>query len=1030
MLALCACISGYGLDTQTPLNGFAKQVWSTENGLPQSSVHAIVQTSDGFLWLGTEGGLARFDGYQFRVFDRENTPEMAGDDIRCLLEDQTGALWVGTGSGLTRFKDGRVRTFTPADGLPPGAVSVLVKSGDGSLWAVTAGGLAATSVAHADPAKIRFRTFSPGDGMLSAGVLSLIPDANGGVWVGTSQGLNHIVGTRVERGPPPTVGVSINALASVPGDPGTLLMASAEGVMRLQGSGVTILAKREALPIEGVRQLLADREGVWAVGRNGVSVIRPGGTVMFATGRALPGTQVVTIAEDRLGAVWIGTNAGLARFSNGRMEIAATAGEIDAASVLAIFEDREGDMWIGTETAGVKTLRPRIFEMLRGWTGFTEGASTSVVQAADRAVWVGTGGAGVVRIGIKQTASRAYTMKDGLASDTVLALGTGGMNHEDMWIGTPDGLSMLHDGRWRTVTSADGLADDLVRSVLPARDGAVWVGTRHGVTRWKDDRGTTLTAAQGLGSDLVGPMLEDAGGDLWVGTSGGLSRLHAGALKNYTIADGLPSNTITTLEASRNGTLWVGTNGRGLARWDGSKFFSFAASPALPREIYGALDDGSGSLWLSSAHGLFRVSIASLDKFRVDQKNEIAVAQYGTADGLPSVETAGAGYPSAWRLDDRRLAFASRRGVLVVDPTRLPQSETPPPVALEQVTVDDRGATPEEIASLAPGPSHFSFSFAGINLAAPQRVQYRYMLEGLDHNWINAGTRRVAYYTNIPHGHYRFLVCARNAGGAWSQPAVLPLELRPRFYQTVWSWTLFVLLLLALGFGLYRLRVRALRSRFEAVTAERNRLAREIHDTLAQSFVAVSVRLEVMSQMLRNGGVEKAREQLDQTRMLVRESLNEARRSIWDLRTEGADAQSLPARLARLVRETIPRITDTQLETTGTYRALAQSIEDELYRIAQEAVTNAVRHASAQSIRLRLSYGLERVVLEVVDDGRGFDVSQAPSSQGGHFGLTGMRERARILGAEVMLESAPDRGTSVRVSVVPAPDNGAKGRRT
>jgi hypothetical protein len=501
-------------------------------------------------------------------------------------------------------------------------------------------------------------------------------------------------------------------------------------------------------------------------------------------------------------------------------------------------------------------------------------------------------------------------------------------------------------------------------------------------------------------------------------------------LSNYGVADGLPSNTITTLEASANGAFWVGTNGQGLARWDGSKFFSFGASPAIPREIFGLLEDGSGFLWASSSHGIFRISIAEVNSFRADQKSEVSVVPYSTADGLPPIETGGAGYPSAWRLNDGRLAFASRRGIVVIDPSRSLRSVEPPPVALEQITVDDKSVTPEEISSLAPGPLHFSFLFAGISLAAPHRVQYRYMLEGLDRTWIDAGTRRVAYYTNIPHGHYRFLVCARNEGDAWGQPAVLPFELRPHFYQTVWFKILFVVFLGALGLGLYILRVRTLQSRFNAVAAERNRLAREIHDTLAQSFVAVSVRLEVMSQMLRStAGVERCRAQLDQTRTLVRESLDEARRSIWDLRSDGADGQSLPARLGGLVRGTVPRIADTRLEISGVYRALAQSLEDELYRIAQEAVANAVRHANAKTLRLRLSYELEQVSLDVGDDGRGFDVAHAPSGEGGHFGLTGMQERARILGTEVILESVPGKGSSVRVVVPLTPDHKEKRKR-
>jgi signal transduction histidine kinase len=310
-------------------------------------------------------------------------------------------------------------------------------------------------------------------------------------------------------------------------------------------------------------------------------------------------------------------------------------------------------------------------------------------------------------------------------------------------------------------------------------------------------------------------------------------------------------------------------------------------------------------------------------------------------------------------------------------------------------------------------------------------MQYRYMLEGLDRTWIDGGTRRIAYYTNIPHGHYRFMVCARNAGGAWSPAAEFPFVLRPYFYQTIWFKVLLAALLGALGFNLFMLRVRTLRSRFDAVAAERNRLAREIHDTLAQSFVAVSVGLEVMSQMLRTTvGTEACREQLDRTRALVREGLEEARRSIWDLRSEGAEAQSLPARLARLVRESMPRIADAQLETTGTYRSLDQPVEDELYGIAKEAVTNAIRHADAHSVRLRLRYELGWVSLEVIDDGIGFDMSRAPSREGGHFGLTGIRERGRILGAEVMLESIAGQGTSVRVNVPLSGGNQEKRKRT
>src|ERR1035437_5517830 len=329
VLASFGCRLAYALDPRTGLDGFAKQVWSTENGLPQSSVHAMVQTSDGFLWLGTEAGLAQFDGYQFRVFDCENTPGLAGDDIRCLLEDRLGAQWVGTASGLTRLKDGHARTFPPADGFPAGAVRRVLEGGDGRLWILTEGGLTSASVANTDSAKVGFSAFSQIDGPSSGRGRArvLAPDANGGIWIGTSQGLTHVVGSRVENGPAGTGGVSIDALVNVPGAASTLLFSSADGGMSLKAGVLSVLAKREALPIGGVRTLLATRDGVWTVGRSSVSLIQPKRTITFPAGIDLPGTQITTIAEDHRGAVWIGTNAGLARFWNGHMEMASGSGE-------------------------------------------------------------------------------------------------------------------------------------------------------------------------------------------------------------------------------------------------------------------------------------------------------------------------------------------------------------------------------------------------------------------------------------------------------------------------------------------------------------------------------------------------------------------------------------------------------------------------------------------------------------------------------------------------------------------------------
>jgi signal transduction histidine kinase len=693
-------------------------------------------------------------------------------------------------------------------------------------------------------------------------------------------------------------------------------------------------------------------------------------------------------------------------------------------AVLSIFEDHAGDLWVGTETDGVRVLRDRAFQLLDPLRQSPDVSPTSVIQSADGNIWVGTSGAGVFLTNQTSRGKDTLAANRELSTETVLAMASGGKSPTDLWVGTSSGLNLLHQGRWKNFTSADGLADDFIRSLLPSRDGSLWIGTQHGLSNLHDGHVKTFTTAQGLGSNLIGPMLEVPNGDLWIGTFGGLSRLHAGVFRNFTVADGLPGNTVTALAVSANGAMWVGTRGQGLARWDGSRFMNFLKVRSIPSEIYALIDDGVGSLWMTSEHGIFRVSIRDLEAVSAGSTGEVPVISYGSADGVPSVDTTAIGYPSAWRLSDGRLCFVTRRGVVVVDPALTRRDEQPPPVVLEEIAIDDRIVTPEQMASLAPGPLHFSFSFVGIDLSAPQRVQYRYMLEGLDRDWVYAGTRRVAYYTSIPHGHYRFRVSARNELGVWSEPAQLSFELRPHLYQTLWLRALLGLLLLAIGVGIYAVRVRRLRSRFDMVSAERNRLAREIHDTLAQSFVAVSMRLEIMSQMLRKSSAERPdvlpdrlTEQLDQTRGLVRDSIEEARRSIWDLRSEGAGAQSLPARLARVVQEATARGQLARMETTGTFRPLEQRLEDELYRIAQEAVNNAIRHARAQSIRLRLAYELESLSLEVRDDGQGFDPDAVPSRQSGHYGLTGIRERASLIGAEVMLGSVIGKGTTVRVTL-------------
>jgi signal transduction histidine kinase len=578
-------------------------------------------------------------------------------------------------------------------------------------------------------------------------------------------------------------------------------------------------------------------------------------------------------------------------------------------------------------------------------------------------------------------------------------------------------LNIIGARQIRVITTADGLADDFVRSVYKDSDGSIWVGTRRGLSHRVHGTFQTYSQADGLGSDFVGALAGGSERSLWIGTLGGLTRFAGRKFKNYTTADGLGSNVITALHEDGDGSVWIGTQGGGLNRFANGKI-SRHARIGLPDTIYGILEDGERNLWISSKTGIFRA--------KREAGGGLLITQYGTADGLRVSECSEGGHPAAWRNRDGSLWFSTVKGVAVID-ARTAERKTPaPPVVLESFSIDDQtfdSATgaPRDIA---PGHSRFSFEYAGLTFYSPQRARFRYRLEGFDRGWIDAGTRRVAYYTNLRPGQYRFRVSARAYDGEWSeQEASLAFRLRPHFYQTYWFYLLLALLFSAAGYEVYRWRLRQVEAQFQAVLAERNRIAREIHDTLAQGFVAVSVQLELLNRRLTEAP-SAVKELIEQTRELVRNGLAEARRSIWDLRAQASENQTdgtddFASKLSKVAAQVTARTAlKVRFDVAGAYRALPDKVENEMLRIAQEAVTNVVRHAAAQHVDIRLEFDERKVKMTIADDGKGFDGSARFSAANGHYGLQGMRERAEQIGADLMVGNAPGGGTRV---VVEAP---------
>lgn len=967
VLLLVGAGQARALDPHRDLNQFPRQIWQTENGLPQNTVHSILQTQDGYIWVATEEGLARFDGIGFDVFDKQNTPQLKTNNIRGLFQGRQGALWVSTAEGLVRMLDGDVTSFTTEQGLPSNDVETVYEDREGTVWVGTSAGLSR----FRDGA---FTTLTTGDGLAGRVVQALFEDGEGALWIGTTEGLS-----------------------------------------RFEDGGFVSYTTHEGLASNSVIAIQQGAQGtLWFGTADGLTSYADGRFVTYSVKDGLPNNRVISLLADREGSLWVGTAGGLSRFRGGRFATVTGAEGLSNGIILSILEDREGSLWVGTESGGLNLLKDSKF------TTYTirEGLSSDLVKAIyeDRRgnVWIGTYGGGLDLL--QNGRVTAYTTADGLASNIVLALVDD--DEGTLWIGTPDGLSRFKDGKFTTYTSADGLPNDFVRSIYVDHEGGLWIGTRGGLAQLKGGVFTSYTTLDGLPSDVVGTIYEDADGSIWVGTLGGLSRLKDESLTSYTTEDGLSDNVVISIYGDGEGRLWIGTNGGGLNLMRDGKFTAFTTRDGLPNDvIYRILEDGHGNLWMSCNKGIFHLAKAELDDFAAGRTQSLSPVVYGTADGMTTRECSGGGHPSAWRGSDGRLWFSTIKGVAMIDPDRVAENDQPPSTVVEQVRVDGELVAAGPGLEIAPGASRFDFSYAGLSFIAPEKVRFRYKLEGFDPDWLDGGDRRVAYYTNLGPGEYTFMVVACNNDGVWSQtPARFTFTLRPHFYRTPWFYALVAVCLALLVRKLYMVRVGQMQARFAAVLAERNRIAREIHDNLAQELLGISVQLEIVARVM--PAAEAAKTHLDRARSLVRSSIAEVRRSVWDLRSQSLEQKDLPTALAEMTRRlTAESSVQTQFEVRGAFRPLSPHVENNLLRIGQEAINNAVRHARAQTVLVNLAFDDESVRLSVRDDGRGFDAQHRDKSSSGHFGLVGMRERADDMGGDFTIKSDVGQGTEVSVTV-------------
>lgn len=960
----------HALDPHRAITQYAIDTWTVDDGLVQGTIHTMVQTRDGFLWLGTQQGLMRFDGARFTLFDKRSNPEIESNWITQLLEDRDGDLWVGTwGGGLYRYDGGRFRHIPASAQNDSLYVSGMTQDRAGTLWVASTTGLG----------KVR-------DGRLewekdpevsSHSVTVLATDSSGVLWIGTNLGLAKQSGGRYEhiRGFPDSNTVySLLAQAD-----GSLLVGTHLDLKLYYQNSITTVPLTESSADRPVDALLRDEAGNLWFGSEGGGLRRrtaDGKIAELTQAAGLADTIVLSLLEDREGSLWVGTRNGLNRLKDGKVLVYGTPEGLSSDSVYTVLQSRDGKMWIGTNDRGLNVL------------------SADGVQI--------------------------YTADEGLSSNKVSALMQDRAG--DMWIGTlGGGVNLLRNGKFQSITYKEGLAGNWIWSLLQDRHGTVWVGTYgHGLSRIADGKIVNYRTADGLPDNSIRCILEMKNGSLWFATERGLVLWDQGRFKVFTTKDGLSGDGISHLYEDAQGTLWIATFGWGIIRYRNGKFTPFRASDGIPDEAVALiLEDDSGNLWLSSNTSICRVSKRELDLVAERKTDRIHPWIFGKVDGMRSPEGNGGYQPGGWKSADGHLWFPTQGGIVRIDPQHIPVNRQAPPVYVTQAVVDGRVLTntvEEYGIVLQPGSEKFEFHYTALSYLGPSRMQFKFKLEGLDRDWVDAGTRRIAYYTNVPPGRYSFRVIASNNDGVWNETgASLRMRVLPYFYQTRWFAALCVAAGLMIGYGIHFLRLRQIRKRFGIVLAERSRIARELHDTVAQNVSALVVQLQAARETMTKSP-ETSEKFLAQAEELGRQSIGQTREAVLALRESGNAGADFISELECAVNGIVSgKQIASVFRVHGNSRRLSRKQRSHLLRICEEAVRNAVKHSGATRIETELMFTADGVQMRIRDNGCGFDAAQNPP--GGHYGLLGIRERAEQISATCTITTSRGAGTEIVVGL-------------
>lgn len=758
-------------DSVKALSQFKIDNWRTEQGLPMDLVHTLLQTKDGYFWVGTAGGLARFDGRRFTTFEVSEASDVASQPVFGLMEDSEQTLWIAHGKGAMRYRQGIFQPGFSTEVTAGQRVYAFAQASDGSIWSATENGLV-----HWNKGVVKL--YQMVDGLPTNRLRTLTFDRSGVLWIGTSGG----------------------------------------GLASLTATGFKVLNPTNGFPHLQVRHVLADPDGsIWAATAGGGLVhIDKGKITTYTVADGLPTDQLTSLTFDIQGSLWIGTwGAGVSRMHGGKFSTLTTAEGLAGDQIWSVRADREGSVWVGTWVGGLNRLSLRNFDALGTPEGLSHDNVRTVLHARDGVTWVATAGGGLNRIedGHITTLGR----KDGLPTNELSSL----LEDRDgsIWVGSyTGGITRLRHGKIVQIYGvSQGLPSPDIRAMYQDSQGVVWAGTQSGLARF-DGQGFRAVRVGGAPKDVTSVILEDHSGTLWFGTSGqGLFQYRDGAFLTLTTSDGLSSNWITSLYEDADANLWIGTNGEGLNRLHNGRLVSIRTTDGLwDGTAQAILEDDTGHLWITCNRGFFRVSRAELMSFEENRQKKITSMPFGHGNALRSTLFAGGVKPAGAIDRAGKLWLPSNKGLVIVDPQQLPGSGQAPNALLETVVLNGLSSPAGDQVTLPPGAVPLTLRYTAMTLLHADRVRFRYHMTGMTTNWIDAGTNREVSFPTLPHGSYRFRLAATVDGLNWSEPGEgLVITVQPYFYQTMWFGALVLLMIVMTVATVFHLRTRSLQARHD-----------------------------------------------------------------------------------------------------------------------------------------------------------------------------------------------------------------------